>query len=43
MTEETKTEIPEPIKALENATVRFKEIREKDDMLNAVYAALGIN
>ena len=41
--EETKTEIPEPIKALENATVRFKEIRQKDDMLNAVYSALGIN
>ena len=38
----TKTEIPEPIKALENATVRFKEICEKDDMLNAVYSALNI-
>ena len=43
LSEETKTEIPEPIKALETATVRFKEIREKDDMLNAVYSALGIN
>ncbi|MBR5223840.1 MAG: threonine synthase [Clostridia bacterium] len=38
----TKTEIPTPIKALETATVRFKEIREKDDMLNAVYSALNI-
>ena len=38
----TKTEIPTPIKALEAATVRFKEIREKDDMLNAVYSALNI-
>lgn len=43
LSEETSTEIPEPIKALENATVRFKEIREKDDMLNAVYSALCIN
>ena len=32
----------EEIKALEAATVRFKEIREKDDMLNAVYSALNI-
>lgn len=39
---ETKTEIPAPIKALENATVRFKEICEKEDMLEAVYNALGI-
>ena len=43
LSEETNTVIPEPIKALETATVRFKEIREKDDMLNAVYSALGIN
>ncbi len=42
LSEETNTTIPEPIKALENATVRFKEIREKTDMLNAVYSALGI-
>jgi threonine synthase len=42
LSEVTKTEIPEPIKALENATVRFKEICEKDDMLNAVYGALNI-
>ena len=39
----TSTEIPEPIKALENATVRFKELCEKQDMLKAVYNALGIN
>lgn len=43
LSEETKTEIPEPIKALETATVRFKEICSKNDMLNAVYSALGIN
>ena len=40
---ETNTEIPAPIKALENATVRFKELREKNDMLSAVYGALNIN
>ena len=39
---ETATEIPAPIKALETATVRFKEICEKDKMLNSVYAALNI-
>ena len=38
----TSTEIPAPINALENANVRFKEICEKEDMLNAVYKALGI-
>lgn len=42
LSEVTKTEIPTPIKSLEAATVRFKEIREKDDMLNAVYSALNI-
>ena len=42
LSEETNTEIPEPIKALENAKVRFKELCEKDDMLSAVYGALGI-
>ncbi len=42
LSDETGTEIPEPIKALENATVRFKDICEKDDMLTAVYNALGI-
>ena len=40
---ETSTEIPLPIKALENAEARFKEIREKNDMLSAVYSALKIN
>ena len=42
LSEETSTEIPEPIKALETAQVRFKEICEKDEMLTAVYNALGI-
>ena len=42
LSEVTKTEIPKPIEALESATVRFKEICEKEDMLNAVYSALGI-
>ncbi len=42
LSEITGTTIPEPIKALENATVRFKDICDKDDMLNAVYSALGI-
>ncbi len=39
---ETATEIPAPIKALETAEVRFKEICEKEDMLASVYKALGI-
>ncbi len=38
----TSTEIPAPINALENAQVRFKEICAKEDMLSAVYGALGI-
>ena len=42
LSEITNTEIPEPIKALENAEVRFKEICEKETMLSAVYKALGI-
>ena len=42
LSEISKTDIPAPIKALENATVRFKEIRQKDDMLSAVYSALEI-
>lgn len=42
LAEVTNTEIPAPIEALENATVRFKEICEKDNMLNAVYSALNI-
>ncbi len=40
---ETSTEIPEPIAALENAVVRFKELCDKEDMLASVYNALGIN
>ena len=39
----TDTEIPEPIKALENANVRFNDICEKEQMLSAVYSALGID
>ncbi len=42
LSEVTNTQIPEPIKALENATVRFKELCEKEEMLTAVYKALGI-
>ncbi len=42
LSEISKTQVPAPIKALENATVRFKEIRQKDDMLKAVYSALKI-
>ena len=43
LSEETNTEIPSPIKALENAEVRFRDICEKQDMLKAVYKALGID
>ena len=42
LSEETSTEIPEPIKALETAQVRFNEICNKEDMLSAVYGALNI-
>ena len=42
LSKETATEIPAPIKALENATVRFDDICEKQDMLDAVYSALNI-
>ena len=42
LSELTNTQIPEPIKALENAEVRFKELCEKEEMLTAVYKALGI-
>lgn len=42
LNEVTGTEIPEPIKTLENATVRFTEVCEKEEMLSAVYRALGI-
>ncbi len=40
---ETNTEIPKPIAALENAQARFTEICEKDQMLQSVYKALKIN
>ena len=43
LSEETKTDIPAPIKALQNAQVRFKEICDKEDMLSSVYKALNIN
>lgn len=43
LSEVSHTEIPEPLMALENAEVRFKEICEKDNMLSAVYSALKIN
>ena len=39
---ETDTDIPSPIAALENAQVRFKNVCDKDKMLEQVYAALGI-
>ena len=42
LSEITRTEIPEPIAALENKTARFKDICEKQDMLNAVYSSLNI-
>ena len=31
-----------PIKALENADIRFNDVCEKDEMLTAVYSALKI-
>jgi threonine synthase len=42
LSSETKTEIPAPIAALETAEVRFKNLCEKDEMLESVYKALGI-
>ena len=42
LSEVTNTEIPTPIKALENAKIRFKEICDKQEMLDAVYKALNI-
>lgn len=42
LSELTSTAIPEPIKALENAEVRFGGSCEKENMLGEVYAALGI-
>ena len=38
----SEVEIPKPIAALENAQVRFSDIVEKEDMLQAVYKALKI-
>ena len=38
----TSTEIPAPIAALKNATVRFSGVCEKDGMLDCVYSALNI-
>lgn len=43
LSSETATEIPEPIRALENAEVRFKELCEKEEMLQSVYHALKIS
>lgn len=43
LSEVTATEIPKPIKALENAAIRFKDICEKDEMVSSVYSALGID
>ncbi len=42
LSEITNTEIPAPIKALETAKIRFNDICEKDNMLSAVFEALGI-
>ena len=42
LSEVTNTEIPEPIKALENAEVRLKNICQKQEMLNTVYESLNI-
>lgn len=38
----TSTEVPAPIAALETATVRFKDIYDKQDMYTAVKKCLGI-
>ncbi len=42
LSEVTGTDIPAPIKALENAEVRFNRVCGKDEMLKAVYDAVGI-
>lgn len=42
LSELTSTAVPEPIKALENAEVRFGGSCEKENMLDEVYTALGI-
>ena len=39
---ETGVAIPAPIEALENATVRFNNVCDKEDMCESVYSALGI-
>ncbi len=43
MCEKTDTQIPAPISALENATVRFDNVCEKQDMYKVVLERLGIN
>jgi threonine synthase len=42
LSDKTKTEIPAPIKNLEKATVRFKNIAEKQDMPEVVLNYLGL-
>lgn len=42
LSEKTNTEIPEPLKALENAVIRHNELCEKQDMLSIVYKSLRI-
>ena len=42
LSEKTGTAVPAPIAALENAAVRFQTVCEKEQMLDAVYGALGI-
>ncbi len=43
MCEKTNTPIPAPISALENATVRFDNVCDKQDMYKVVLERLGIN
>ena len=42
LSEETKTEIPAPIKALETATVRFNNVCESEQMPKVVLEYLGL-
>ncbi len=42
LSETTNTQIPAPIKALENANVRFNNVCEADSMLGQVYSSLSI-
>lgn len=42
LSEITNTDIPSPIAALENATVRFNDVCDKDDMYKAVCSCLKI-